>query len=95
MDLRTFTSERKGCLFELDALINVVPLHRMILLTDETTDQPLLQRTLADLWQRVSPQSPNACSGVARLRMIDLTCGYPSAVRRLIQLGDQLSPASA
>jgi hypothetical protein len=93
MDLRAFTSERKGSVFELGALIDEVPLHRVALLIDQTTDKPLLRRTLADQWQRMKPQSPNAYGGydaIARVRMIDLACGYRSAVRRLMQLGDQL-----
>jgi hypothetical protein len=89
MDLRGFTPERKGCIFELGALIDEVPLHRIALLIDQTTDEPLLRRTLADLWQRMKPQSPNADGGIARVRMIDLACGYPAAVRRLMQLGDE------
>jgi hypothetical protein len=90
MDLRAFTSERKGCIFELSALIDEVPMHRVALLIDQTTDEPLLRRTLADLWQRMKPQSPNAHGGIARVRMIDLACGYRAAVRRLMQLGDAL-----
>jgi hypothetical protein len=90
MDLRAFTSERKGCIFELSALIDGVPLQRVVLLIDQTTDEPLLRQTLADLWRRINPQSPNACRGIARVRMIDLACGYPAAVRRLMQLGDAL-----
>jgi hypothetical protein len=90
MDLRAFTSERKGSVFELGALIDEVPLHRVALLIDQTTDEPLLRRTLADLWQRMKPQSPNAYGGIVRVRMIDLACGYRAAVRRLMQLGDEL-----
>jgi hypothetical protein len=71
-------------------LIDEVPLHRVALLIDKTTDEPLLKRTLADLWRRINSQSPNACGGIARVRMIDLACGYPAAVRRLMQLGDKL-----
>jgi len=90
MDLRAFTSERKGCIFELSALIDDVPLHRVVLLIDQTTDELLLRQTLADLWRGINPQSPNACGGIARVRMIDLACGYPAAVRRVMQLGDAL-----
>jgi hypothetical protein len=90
MDLRGFTSERKGSIFELGTLIDEVPLHRIALLIDKTTDEPLLRRTLADLWRRINPQSPNAYGGIVRVRMIDLACGYPAAVRRLMQLGDEL-----
>jgi hypothetical protein len=90
MDLRAFTSERRGCIFELGTLIDEVPLHRVALLIDETTDEPLLRQTLSDLWRRINPRSPNAYGGIARLRLIDLSCGYPAAVRRLMQLGDEV-----
>jgi hypothetical protein len=90
MDLRAFTSERKGCIFELSALIDDVPLRRVVLLIDQTTDELLLRQTLADLWRGINPQSPNAFGGIARVRMIDLACGYPAAVHRLMQLGDAL-----
>jgi hypothetical protein len=90
MDLRAFTSERKGAIFELGALINEVPLHRVALLIDQTTDEPLLRRTIADLWQRMKSQSPNAHGRIARVRMLDLACGYRVAARRLMQLGDEV-----
>jgi hypothetical protein len=94
MDLRGFTSERQGAIFELGALIDNVPLRRFALLVDRTTDEPLLRQTLADLWRKMSPRSPNASSGPARLRIIDLACGYPAAVRRLLQLGDEILASS-
>ncbi|HEY5893420.1 MAG TPA: hypothetical protein VIT91_09330 [Chthoniobacterales bacterium] len=93
MDLRAFTSERKGCIFELGALIDEVPLHRVVLLIDQTTDEALLRRTLADLWQSMNPRSPNAHGGIAHVRMIDLARSYPAAVRRLMQLGDEVIAA--
>jgi hypothetical protein len=89
MELRAFTAERKGCIFELGVLIDEVTLDRVVLLIDQTTDEPFLRRTLAELWERMNPRSPNA-EGVARVRIIDLACGYPAAVRRLIQLGDEV-----
>ena len=90
MDLRGFTQDKKGCIFELGTLIDTVPLERVVLLIDRTTDEPLLRRTLADLWRTMTPQSPNASTAPVRLRMIDLECGYPAAVGRLMQLGDQM-----
>ena len=91
MDLRAFASERKGCTFELGALIDEVPLHRVALLIDHTTDELLLRRTLAERWRMMNPQSPNAYGGTARVRMIDLACGRTAAVHRLMQLGGEVS----
>jgi hypothetical protein len=90
MDLRAFTSEKKGCIFELGTLINEVPLDHVELLIDKTTDETFLRRTLADFWRNINPQSPNAHDGIARIRMIDFACGYRAAVRHLLQLGDEL-----
>jgi hypothetical protein len=95
MDLRAFTSARTGSIFELGALIDDVPLTRVVLLIDRTTDEPQLRRTLAGLWQQMSPQSPNAHGGPARVRVIDLSCGLPAAVDRFMQLGDEVAAARA
>ncbi len=88
MDLREFASERKGAVFELGAILDEVPLARVVMLIDETTNEPQLRATLAELWQSVHPQSPNL-GGVARVRMIHLARGYGAVVRRLMQLGDE------
>ena len=90
MDLRGFARERKGCIFELGALIDRVALDRVVLLIDHTTDEPFLRWVLTELWRRMSPDSPNAYRGTARVAMMDLACGYPAAVRRLMQLGDEV-----
>jgi hypothetical protein len=37
----------------------------------------------------MDPRSPNWPDGYARVRIIDLGDGYPAAVRRLMQLGDE------
>jgi hypothetical protein len=89
MDLRDFTSDNKGCIFELSVLVDEVPLHRVALLIDQTTDERLLRHTLMDLWERVHPGSPNA-GQTARIRFVDLANGYPAVVRYLVQLGDEV-----
>jgi hypothetical protein len=71
MDLRAFTSEKKGCIFELGTLIDEVPLRRVVLLIDQATDEPFLRQTLADLWREMKPQSPNALGGIACVRMFN------------------------
>jgi hypothetical protein len=90
MDLRGFTSERRGCIFELGALLDHLPLERVVLLIDRTTDVPLLEQTLRSLWAGMDPSSPNRHAVAGRVRMIDLTRGYPRAVRRLMQIGDEV-----
>jgi hypothetical protein len=90
MDLRGFTSAKNGCIFELGALMETVPLSRVALLIDRTTDEPLLRRTLAERWTTITARSPNATLGPASVRIIDLAGGYSPAVSRLLQLGDEI-----
>ena len=59
MDLRGFSHGNQGCLFELQSLIDIVPVARAVLLTDESTDGPFLRNTLAACWQRMDARSPN------------------------------------
>jgi hypothetical protein len=90
MDLRGFTSERRGCIFELSALIDTLSLEHVVLLTDRTTDMALLRQTLARLWETMNSASPNASQGTGRLEMIELRRGYAPAVRRIMEIGDQV-----
>ena len=90
MDLRAFTAQKEGCIFELGALIDEVPLQRVVLLIDQTTDELFLRRTLADLWRKISLQSPNATGGIARVSMLNLARGRHCAVRHLMRLGDEI-----
>ena len=93
MDLRGFTADNRGVIFELSVLIDEVPLNRVALLIDRSTDEPRLRLTLTDLWERVHPQSPNAGAS-ARIRFVDLGGGYPAAVQHLVQLGDYIVAAA-
>jgi hypothetical protein len=92
MDLRGFTASA-GVMFELGALIDVVPINRVALLVDHRTDKPLLRQALTDRWRNMSPGSANAHAKAATARLIDLDGGYPHAVRRLLRLGDDVLAA--
>jgi hypothetical protein len=46
MDLRGFGPASKGCVFEIEELLMVVPLGRIVLVVDKSTDKTFLQRTL-------------------------------------------------
>ena len=50
MDLRGFTRANRGCEFELTQLIWTVPLARVVLLTDERTDEGALEQVAASAW---------------------------------------------
>ena len=59
MDLRSFSSQNQGCLYELEQLLNLVNLSRVIFLVDQTTDLPFLNKSLVSLWSNIDQDSPN------------------------------------
>jgi hypothetical protein len=46
MDLRGFTRDNAGCVFELKELARMVPLERVVFVVDRRTDETLLMQTL-------------------------------------------------
>ena len=44
MDLRAFSPRNQGCLFELQSLLDIVPVARIVLLVDASTDVPFLRQ---------------------------------------------------
>jgi hypothetical protein len=91
MDLRGFTAAREGCRFELQQLAAAVPLGRVVLLVDSSTDNATLEEALQHAWRTMPAGSPNA-TGTQRLRVLhasrhgktldvlmDLLCGTDAA----------------
>jgi hypothetical protein len=73
MDLRGFTSRNQGCAFELGVLVRMVPLERIILLTDWTTDESALAETIQGAWQAVPADSANVCLANPKVILIPFT----------------------
>lgn len=63
MDLRSFSPTNHGCIYELEQLLDIVDLERVVFLVDETTDRQFLEETLQHLWQGVDSRSPNYKTG--------------------------------
>lgn len=59
MDLRGFGKQNRGCGFELELLLNEVPLQRTVLLIDRDTKLDELKPLLHERWARLSEASPN------------------------------------
>lgn len=51
LDLREYTDSRAGTRYELQQLLSRAPLERVLLLTDEAGDAPLLRAAIDDAWQ--------------------------------------------
>ena len=86
MDLRSFAETNQGCTYELQQLLDKVPLDRIVLLIDETTDRMLLERILQDIWQNLTATSPNVRTGDKTLRMVLVAKQSSRQVRRLLLL---------
>ena len=85
MDLRSFRPGKEGCTFELQALLDLVPLARILLLVDRTTDLEFLRMTLARQWQALCAASPNRRAPGPSVRLLDVTASDVGAIERLIR----------
>lgn len=73
MDLRGFTSENRGCLHEIDELVNIVPLGRVVFIIQSPADEELLRNTVKESWKLMRPTSPNCLSTPDELRLFPFT----------------------
>jgi hypothetical protein len=73
MDLRGFTSRNRGCAFELGVLLRTVPLDRILLLTDSTTDGSALAETIQSAWRAAPVGGANVRLANPQLLLVPLT----------------------
>jgi len=86
MDLRSFSPSNQGCQYELGQLLDGVPLTRVLLMVDDTTDRPFLEDTLQSLWQKVPADSPNHSLQDPEVRLFEAHSGTGAEVRALLSL---------
>lgn len=70
MDLRGFSAASFGCEFEIEQLVATVPLRRVVLLIDKTTDMDRLELILQVAWQSMPEDSPNLDDCEQRIRVL-------------------------
>jgi hypothetical protein len=85
MDLRSFSRERAGCIFEISELINSVSLERAVFLVDSTADEPFLRQTIQQAWNDLHSGSPNYASPHPQLRLFHYA--EPQSQDRLLCAG--------
>jgi hypothetical protein len=86
MDLRGFGPANRGCIFEIEELIAAVPVERIVLLVDPSTDLPFLEQTLQDAWQAMPDQAPNVVAGQHRLRILHASSRHGRTLATLLGL---------
>jgi hypothetical protein len=80
MDLRTLSTANAGCIYEIQGLLDSVPLERALVLVDATTDLVFLRETLRSSWRSLSASSPNLRALQPRLLLLDVTGSESAAV---------------
>jgi hypothetical protein len=83
MDLRQFSALNRGCVYEVEELVNTVPLHRIMFIVDRGTDDGFIRATFADVWSRLDQSSPNRDLREPRVRLFRLKSLRRRAIRAL------------
>ena len=86
MDLRSFSHSNQGCIFELQQLLDSVPLERVVFLLHDDTDRAFLEQVLEEAWRRVRPDSPNRRIAAPQARLLTVAATRAADVRGLIKL---------
>jgi hypothetical protein len=84
MDLRGFSQDNHGVVYEIEELINIVPLERVVFVIDQTTDEKFLRQTVEGSWDRMSPTSPNRSSTPERLQLFRFTGSHGGEFQHLL-----------
>lgn len=93
MDLRGFSPQNHGVVYEINELVNVVPLERVVFVIDATTDEQFLRRTIEECWDQMRPASPNRSSAPGELNLFRFT-GSHGELRALFRaLSESAKPA--
>jgi hypothetical protein len=90
MDLRSFNRQNRGCVFELQTLLDFVSVSRILLLVDSRpgpaqTDVAFLQEVMTEAWTHLAVTSPNHAIPDPVLRLIDAASGDAKAVAFIIR----------
>jgi hypothetical protein len=85
MDLRGFSSQNAGCVFEISELVNLIPLGRVLFIIDQTTDEPYLRQVLQQAWNGMNPDSPNRLSGAGAPHLLRLNGLGGNELRKLLE----------
>lgn len=71
LDLSNLSEKNQGVAYELGKLFNEVPLRKILLLIDYSTDRKVLQKILDQSWGAMSVSSPNHSDENAEIKLFD------------------------
>lgn len=85
MDLRGFSAQNAGCIYEISELINMMPLEQVLFIIDETTDEPFLRQVMQQAWDHMRATSPNRLSKEGWLHLFHLDGLHDRGIQQLLQ----------
>lgn len=85
MDLRGFSPQNAGCVFEINELINVVHLERVVFIVDDTTDEQFLRQNVQQSWNQMRSTSPNWLSTSGQVRLFRFTRWRGGELQQLLR----------
>ena len=86
MDLRGFTEKARGCIYEIDELLDTMPLERIVFVIDRTTNEISLAQVFSDSWIKLGATSPNRADREPRIRLLRFDSLYGRSIANLVAL---------
>jgi hypothetical protein len=91
MDLRGFSQSNRGCVFEINELLELMPIRYIVFVVDRTTDKRFLAQVFTDAWASVTQVSPNWNDSAPRVGLYDFDGhvggGVPALVAAVANVG--------
>jgi hypothetical protein len=85
MDLRGFSPQNAGCRYEIEELLNVASIPRLVFVIDDTTDKALLEQVARGGWSRLRADSPNRQRESNAVRLFRFTGSRSGELRQLLR----------
>ena len=86
MDLRGFTQRSAGCSYEIEELLNVASLQRVVFVIDKTTDVAFLEGVVRAGWNKLLLDSPNRERESNQLRLFRFSGSQSGDLSQLLRL---------
>lgn len=84
MDLRSFSRMNQGCIIELRHLLNHVPLGKICIIADGTTDRVFLEETIKSIHSQITPSSPNFQNEDGNMRIFSIRNRSRREIKKLL-----------
>jgi len=84
MDLRSFTKQNSGCKHEIEALVNLYPMHKTVFITDSRTEMSYLNSVIEQAFEQTDFNSPNFA--MRKVNIYNVNKSFDQQVDKLLNL---------